>query len=54
MVTGYPDIPKHLLRSARFKYLCEISDLFPDNKQYQIALDRIDEMYEMHEESRPE
>lgn len=47
------NISKTLLWSVRFKYLCEISDLLTD-EEYEIAVKRIDEMYEMHEQWRPE
>lgn len=50
---GYSDLPKGLLVSARIKYLCEIGDLL-DDEQYNIAMDRIWQMFEMREDWRPE
>lgn len=47
------DIPKHLLKSARVKYLYEIGDLLSQN-DFNKAFDRINEMPDMQEDWRPE
>lgn len=50
---SYEQIPKHLLRSARIKFLCEIGDLMPP-AVYDKAAARIWEMPEEKEDRRPE